>query len=71
MKNLSKTILILIFVMLLLVIFFAYTGIDARKPEQAMYKLIDKLIEINQAINRMVRNLIWSIRTGIEERFSR
>jgi len=36
-----------------------------------MYTLIDKLIEINRAINRMVRNLIWNIRTGIEERFSR
>jgi len=69
--NISKAILILIFLTLLIIIFFAYTGIDARKPEEAMYKLIDKLTEINRAINRMVRNLIWSIRTGIEERFSR
>lgn len=69
--NTSKTILIIIFIMLLVVIFFAYTGIDARKPEDAMYKIIDKLIEINHAINRMVRTLIWKIRTGIEERFSR
>jgi len=36
-----------------------------------MYKIIDKLIEINHAINRIVRNLIWNIRTGIQERFSR
>ena len=69
--NTSKTILIIIFLMLLIIIFFAYTGIDARKPEDAMYKLIDKITELNRAINRMVRNLIWSIRTGIEERFSR
>ena len=69
--NTSKAILIVIFLMLLIILFFAYTGIDARKPEDAMYKLIDKLTEINRAINRMVRNLIWSIRTGIEERFSR
>ena len=69
--NTSKAILIVIFLMLLIIIFFAYTGIDARKPEDAMYKLIDKATEINRAINRMVRNLIWSIRTGIEERFSR
>lgn len=69
--NTSKTILIIIFILLLIIIFFAYTGIDARKPEQAMYTLIDKLVEINRAINRMVRNLIWNIRTGIEERFSR
>ena len=69
--NPSKTILIIIFLMLLIIIFFAYTGIDARKPEEAMYTLIEKLTELNRAINRMVRNLIWSIRTGIEERFSR
>ncbi len=69
--NTSKTILIIIFILLLIIIFVAYTGVDARKPEQAMYKIIDKLIEINQTLNRWVRNLIWSIRTGIEERFSR
>ncbi len=69
--NTSKTILIIIFIMFLIIIFFAYTGIDARKPEQAMYKLIDKLTDLNRAINRMVRNLIWNIRNGIEERFSR
>lgn len=69
--NTSKTILIIIFIMLLIIIFFAYTGIDARKPEQAMYKLIDKLIEINHAINRMVRNLIWNIRTSVQGWFSR
>ncbi len=69
--NTSKAILIVIFIMLLIIIFVAYTGIDARKPEQAMYKIIDKLIELNHAINRMVRNLVWNIRTGIEERFSR
>ncbi len=69
--NTSKTILIIIFILFLIIIFFAYTGIDARKPEQAMYKLIDKLTDLNRAINRMVRNLIWNIRNGIEERFSR
>jgi len=69
--NTSKAILIVIFILLLIIIFVAYTGVDARKPEQAMYKIIDKLIEINHAINRIVRNLIWNIRTGIQERFSR
>ena len=69
--NTSKAILIIIFILLLIIIFVAYTGIDASKPEQAMYKIIDKMIEINRTLNRWVRNLIWSIRTGIEERFSR
>ena len=69
--NTSKTILIIIFIMLLVVIFFAYTGIDARKPEDAMYKIIDKLIELNHAINRLVRNLIWSIRSTVTGWFDR
>jgi uncharacterized membrane protein len=69
--NVSKAILILIFVLLLVVIFFAYTGIDLSKPEQAAYKLVDKAIEINQTVNRFVRNLVWNIRTSIQERFSR
>ena len=71
MNNLAKTILILIFLMLVVIIFFAMTGIDVREPEQAMYKLIDKLGQLNRSINRMVNNLIFSIRTSFQERFSR
>ncbi len=69
--NVSKAILIIIFVLLLIIIFFAFTGIDVRKPEQAVYKLVDKAVEINRAINRFVRNLVWNIRTSFQERFSR
>ena len=69
--NTSKAILIVIFILLLIIIFFAFTGIDLRKPEQALYTLIDKLAELNRSINRMVRNLVWNIRTSFQERFSR
>ena len=69
--NVSKVILIIIFVMLLVIIFFAFTGIDLRKPEQAAYKLVDKAVELNRTLNRFVRNLVWNIRTSIQERFSR
>ena len=65
MKNLPKVLLIIIFVMLLLVIFFALTGIDVRKPEEAMYIMVEKVLELNRAINQMFRNLFWSIRTTV------
>ena len=65
MKNLSKTILIIIFILLLLVIFFALTGVDVRKPEQAMYIMVDKVVQLNRAINQMFRELFWNIRTTV------
>ena len=65
MKNLSKTLLILIFLMLLIVIFFALTGIDISKPEQAMYIMVDKVVQLNRAINQMFRTLFWNIRTTV------
>ena len=71
MNNLAKTILLIILIMLIVIIFFALTGINASEPEQAMYILIDKLGQLNRSINRMVNNLIFSIRTSIQERFSR
>ena len=71
MKNLSKAILIVVFLMLLLVIFFALTGINVNRPEQAMYILIDKLGQLNRAINQMFRELFWSIRTTVTGWFGR
>lgn len=69
--NTSKVILIIIFVMLMILIFFALTGIDVRKPEQAAITLIDKLAQLNRSLNRMVRNLVYNIRNSFQERFSR
>ena len=69
--NVSKAILIIIFVLLLILIFFALTGIDVRDPEQGAIKLIDKLSQLNRALNRMLRNLVFNIRNSFQERFSR
>jgi hypothetical protein len=71
MSNPAKAALLLILLLLIIVIFFAYTGINVRKPEQAMYTLVDKVLEINRAINRMLRELIFSIRIKVRETFSR
>lgn len=65
MDNLPKLILIIIFVMLLLVIFFALTGVDLRRPEEAMYIMVEKVLQFNRAVNQMFRNLFWSIRTTV------
>jgi conjugal transfer/entry exclusion protein len=69
--NVSKAILIIFFLMLLIVIFFALTGIDVSNPEQAILTLIDKVAQLNRSINLMLRNVIFSIRTSFQERFSR
>ena len=69
--NISKAILIIFLVLFLILIFFALTGIDVRNPEQAALQLIDKLGQLNRALNRMVSNLIYNIRTSFQERFSR
>ena len=69
--NTSKVILIIIFVLFLILIFFAVTGIDVRNPEQAILTLIDKLAQLNRSLNRMLSNLIYSIRNSFQERFSR
>ena len=71
MKNPSKAILIILFLLFLIVVFFAYTGVNLNKPEQAMYILIDKLGELNRAINQMFRNLFFSIRTTVSGWFGR
>jgi hypothetical protein len=71
MKNPAKAAVLLVVLLLIILIFFAYTGVNPRKPEQAMYIMVDKVIEINRAINRMIDNLIFSIRTKVSETFSR
>jgi len=71
MNNLSKTILILFLVVMILIIFFALTGIDLRQPEQALLTMIDKLAQLNRALNRMVRNIVFSIQNTVRETFNR
>jgi len=70
MGNPAKTALLLILLIFIVITFFALTGINVRKPEQAAYKLADKVVQLNRAINQMMRNVIWSIRTWFQETFS-
>ena len=69
--NVSKTILLLILLVLIVIIFFALTGIDVRKPEQATLTLIDKIGQLNRALNRMLREFLFSIRVWFQETFAR
>ncbi|MCJ7735531.1 MAG: hypothetical protein MUP11_13410 [Anaerolineales bacterium] len=71
MNNLSKTILILFVILLILIIFFALTGIDLRKPDQALLTLIDKVAQLNRSLNRMLRNVVFSIQNTVRETFNR
>lgn len=71
MSNPAKTALLLILLLLIIIIFFALTGVDLRKPEKAAYTLVDKVVELNRAINRWVRGLVFDIRTWFQETFAR
>ena len=71
MGNPAKTALLLILLIFIIVAFFALTGVDPRKPEQSAIKLAEKLLQLNRAINRMVRNVIFSIRMWFKDTFTR
>lgn len=71
MSNPAKAALLLILLVFIIITFFALTGIDVRKPEQSAYKLVDKVVQLNRAINQMMRNLILSIRLWFQETFTR
>lgn len=71
MGNPAKTALLLILLIFLVIAFFALTGVDPRKPEQSAIRLVEKLTQLNRAINRMVRNVIYSIRMWFKDTFSR
>ena len=71
MGNPAKTALLLILLIFIVIAFFALTGVDPRKPEQSAIKLAEKLLQLNRAINRMVRNVIFSIRMWFKDTFSR
>jgi len=67
--NVAKVALILIFLLLLVVIFFAMTGMDVNNPMAAVERIIGWTVELNRALNRMMRELLFSIRTSVRERF--
>ena len=71
MNNPAKAALLLILLVFIIITFFALTGVNVNKPEQSAIKLAEKLAQLNRAINQMMRNVIFSIRTWFQEAFSR
>jgi len=71
MGNPAKAALLLILLIFIIIVFFALTGIDVNKPEESANQLAAKMVQLNRAINQMVRNVIFSIRMWFQETFSR
>ena len=67
--NVAKVALILIFLLLMVVIFFALTGMDVQNPMAAVERIVGWTIELNRSLNRMMREFMFSISTSIRERF--
>jgi biopolymer transport protein ExbD len=71
MGNPAKTALLLILLVFIIIAFFALTGIDVRTPEKSAVKLAEKIVQLNRAINQLIRNVIFSIRMWFQDAFSR
>ena len=71
MNNPAKAALLLILLVFIIIAFFALTGVNVSKPEQSAVKLAEKLVQLNRAINQMMRNVIFSVRSWFQEAFSR
>ena len=67
--NVAKVALILIFLLMAVIIFFALTGLDVRNPMPAIERILNWVVELNRTLNRIVRDFIFSIRASIQERF--
>ncbi len=67
--NLAKAVLIIIFLALLIIIFFALTGLDVNHPMAAVERIIAWSTRLNRTINMMIRDLFLSIRIWFQESF--
>ena len=67
--NSAKVILILIFLLLFVIIFFALTGMDVRNPMPAVVRILDWLVQLNRTLSRMLQEFFFSVRMSIKERF--
>ncbi len=67
--NVAKVALILILLALLIIIFFALTGLDIDHPMAAVERIIAWSIRLNRTINMMIRELFLSIQTWFQESF--
>lgn len=71
MSNPAKTALLLILLVFIIIAFFALTGVDVRTPEKSAVKLAEQVVQLNRAINQMMRNFFFSIRMWFQETFTR
>jgi hypothetical protein len=67
--NVAKVALILILLALLIIIFFALTGLDIDHPMAAVERIIAWSIRLNRTINMMIREVFLSIRIWFQESF--
>jgi len=67
--NIAKAILIMIFLALLIIIFFALTGLDVNHPMAAVERIIAWMGRLNRTINLMIREFFLSIRIWFQESF--
>ena len=67
--NVAKVALILIFLLLLVVIFFALTGLDVNNPMPAIERILAWVVRLNRTLNMMMRDFIFSIQKSIREGF--
>ena len=67
--NVAKVALILIFLLLAVIIFFALTGMDVRNPMPAVVRILDWVVQLNRTLSRILQEFLFSVRMSIKERF--
>jgi len=64
--NVAKAALTLIFLLLMILIFFALTGLDVSQPMVALERIIAWAGRLNRTVNLMLRELFLSIQIWIQ-----
>ncbi|MCK4488816.1 MAG: hypothetical protein KAU23_01075 [Anaerolineales bacterium] len=64
--NVAKVALTLIFLLLMILIFFALTGLDVNHPMVALERIIAWSGRLNRTVNLMLRELFLSIQIWIQ-----
>ncbi len=67
--NVAKVALILIFVLLLVVIMFALTGLDVNNPMPTIERILAWAVRMNRTLNMLMRDFILSIQNSIRDSF--
>jgi hypothetical protein len=64
--NVAKVALTLIFLLLMILIFFALTGLDVNHPMVALERIIAWSGRLNRTVNLMLRELFLSIQIWLQ-----